>query len=139
MSVDPNNRPVGHGRALKALMAGGMIVGMALLFLVPPEDLPFTTCGFHALTGYSCPTCGMTRSLHAIAHGEITASFQYHLMGPLVFLLMLLLVAWLAFESVSGKRLNLHAGSRERKRVFMWAAIVWLVYWGGRLMTEFMA
>ncbi|RBL33433.1 hypothetical protein BRN31_04600 [Xanthomonas oryzae pv. oryzae] len=32
---------------------------------------PFPPCIFHALTGFYCAGCGMTRALHALAHGDL--------------------------------------------------------------------
>jgi hypothetical protein len=36
------------------------------------------TCLFHRLTGYSCPTCGTTRGLLAMAHGAWRESFAWN-------------------------------------------------------------
>ena len=133
-----SNLSRGH-RVIKALVAAGVILVAALLFLGPPENLPFTTCEFHALTGHSCLTCGMTRSLHAISHGALTESLRYHLMGPAVFILMLLSFIVLALEVMSGKRLEIDTGGRNRRQVVLLFAVVWLTYWGVRLVTEFVA
>ncbi len=35
-------------------------------------------CPFKAVTGMPCPTCGMTRSLVALSHGDIGASLACH-------------------------------------------------------------
>jgi hypothetical protein len=126
-------------RLIKALVAAGLIFGSALLFFVAPEDIPLTTCEFYSLTGHSCLTCGMTRSLHAIANGDLIASFRYHLMGLAVFVVMLLSFIVLSFEAVSGKRLKIDSGARGRRQVVLLFAIVWLVYWGARLITELVA
>jgi len=126
-------------RLIKALMAAVLISGVALLFFVPPDSLSFTPCGFRSLTGHSCLTCGMTRSLHAIAHGELSESVQYHLMGPAFFIVMFLSGCVLTFEAASGKRMQLDAAGRSRRKAVLLLAIVWLTYWGARLITEFMA
>lgn len=119
-------------------MAAGLIIAVALLFFVPPEDVPFTACEFYSLTGHSCLTCGMTRSLHAISHGALVESLRYHLMGPAVFVLMLISFIVLGLEAAVGKRLNIDTGSSRRQVVFLFA-VVWLTYWGARLVTEFVA
>ena len=36
------------------------------------------TCLFHRLTGYSCPTCGTTRGLMAMARGSWRESFAWN-------------------------------------------------------------
>jgi len=126
----------GH-RAIKGLLAVGLILGVAVVFLVPPEKFPFVTCEFRSLTGHSCLTCGMTRSIHAISHGDVAGSLQNHLMGPAVLMMMLLLAFAFLFEVVSGKRLEIDTGGRGRHAVLL-LGVVWLTCWGARLITEFM-
>jgi hypothetical protein len=135
-------KPIGQSnlssqrRVLRALMAAGLLIGLLILFLVPPADLPFPECAFHAITGHSCLTCGMTRSLHAISHGELSVSIRRHLFGPAVFIGMLLCFAILTVESISGKRSEICPSRRTKKRIFALFAIVWIVYWGVRIVSE---
>jgi hypothetical protein len=60
-------------------------------------------------------------------------------MGPAVFILMLLSFIVLALEVMSGKRLEIDTGGRNRRQVVLLFAVVWLTYWGARLITEFVA
>ena len=53
--------------------------------LVPP-------CPFHALTGWWCPGCGMTRATHHVLHGDIVGALRFNLLLP--FVLALIVVAW---------------------------------------------
>ena len=137
MSIAWHKNLSGGDRLIKALMAAGLIVAVGLLFYVPPEEIPFATCEFYSLTGHSCLTCGMTRSLHAISHGELSESVRLHLMGPALLLVMLLSLAVFSLEAVSGKRLEVYTGRWGRRRVILTFAIVWLTYWGARLVAEF--
>ena len=45
----------------------------------------FPPCIFKAITGYHCIGCGLTRALHALAHGDIAGAFA---MNPLAMLLL---------------------------------------------------
>jgi hypothetical protein len=84
-------------------------------------------CPFRHLTGHSCPTCGLTRSAVAFAHGGLGASFHAHPFGPLLFVVAL---AW---------ALNTWARQRNRRSVAVpvrWrnaavavTAISWLAWW----------
>jgi len=69
-----------------ALVAGG---GVWLLRTFNPNaaDSPFPGCAFHALTGYYCAGCGMTRCLHALVHGDVPTALA---MNPLVVVLLAL-------------------------------------------------
>lgn len=54
----------------------------------------FPPCAFRELTGFYCVGCGMTRMLHALAHGDVPRAFS---MNPLAMALLCvspLLAAW---------------------------------------------
>lgn len=56
----------------------------------------FPPCVFHLLTGWYCPGCGLTRALHALAHGDVARAWTMH---PLLLLalpgLAVMLGQWL--------------------------------------------
>jgi undecaprenyl pyrophosphate phosphatase UppP len=81
----------------------------------------------------------MTRSLHAVLHGELAASFRYHLLGPAVFLGIFLFQLVFAAEAISGKKYSICPIGKIRRLVIGMFAIVWLVYWGIRLAAEFVS
>ena len=43
-------------------------------------------CSFLARTGYPCPSCGMTTSMTAMAHGDVSAAGRAHPFGVALFL-----------------------------------------------------
>ena len=45
------------------------------------ENLGLPACGFLSRTGYPCPSCGLTTSTAAVAHGEFRKAFLAHPMG----------------------------------------------------------
>jgi hypothetical protein len=61
----------------------------------------FPPCVFHLLTGLHCPGCGLTRALHALAHGDVARAWAMH---PLLLLALPALAAmagqWLWGRSV---------------------------------------
>jgi hypothetical protein len=46
-------------------------------------------CLFRRVTGINCPLCGLTRSLVALGHADVAASWRFHRAGWLVFLFLL--------------------------------------------------
>ena len=76
---------------------GGVGLGVALLaFAFGPsfwQGLP-EMCAFQAATGLPCPTCGITRSFAATAHGQLGLAFHYHAFGPFAFVATLLASLW---------------------------------------------
>jgi hypothetical protein len=81
----------------------------------------------------------MTRALHAIAHGELVQSVKHHLMGLPLFLLMLLSLIVLSLEAASGRRVRLIGDGVGARWVAILFFVVWLTYWGVRLVMEFVA
>jgi hypothetical protein len=62
--------------------------GVTAAFLAPPdviEDGP-VLCIFRRATGQPCPSCGLTRSWTAVAHGRLDDGFRMHPLGPPAFL-----------------------------------------------------
>ena len=57
-----------------ALGAGGF----AALGTPVAAMLPGSLCPFRELTHLSCPTCGLTRALVLLAHGDLAASVAMH-------------------------------------------------------------
>ncbi|HKV41395.1 MAG TPA: DUF2752 domain-containing protein [Blastocatellia bacterium] len=74
-----------------------MLVGLSLVFLVSilykaPGGDYFSICLFKNLTGLPCPGCGLTHSFCALGKGNVTQAFLYNELGPLLFLVAL--VVW---------------------------------------------
>ena len=65
--------------AVLGVAAVGMV--LALLYCFNPAETALAPkCAFHAVTGWSCPGCGMQRFLHAFMHGRILEAFSYNYM-----------------------------------------------------------
>ena len=61
---------------------------LAVLAIYTPGD-GLALCGFHWLTGYPCPLCGLTRAMAHLLKGHWRAAIEYHALSPLVLVLML--------------------------------------------------
>lgn len=72
-------------------IAGGlMLAGAALLPIVPgPNGLP---CPLRALTGVPCPLCGMTTSVTAAVHLDLSASLAANPAGVVAVLAAVVLL-----------------------------------------------
>jgi hypothetical protein len=121
------------GRIARALLAGGLLLALGTLVVVPPGKMPLPRCAFYEWTGHGCLTCGMTRSLGALARGEWAAALQYHLMGPLVLIGMILALAALSFEAIGGRAFPRPIGRRGGKRLLWAITAAWFLYWVARL------
>ncbi len=57
-----------------------------------------TICPFLLLTGWPCPTCGMTRAWTLIGHGRFAEAMAYNPLTPAV---MLLAVVWMVAAAMA--------------------------------------
>ena len=76
---------------LGAILGGIAVLGAAAVGLLHLDRLPFTVCILKAFTGIPCPTCGSTRAVGCLAHGDLPGAFA---MNPLAAAALLALVPW---------------------------------------------
>ena len=79
------------------------LVGLSVIFLTsvlfkPPTGNYFSICAFKNFTGLPCPGCGLTHSFCALAKGGVADAFSWNLMGPILFVFLVLL--WMRSASV---------------------------------------
>jgi hypothetical protein len=85
------------------------LVGLFAVFLAsvlfrPPAGEYFTVCGFKNLTGLPCPGCGLTHSFCALGKGEVIDAFGFNLLGPPLFLVLVLI--WIRSGFVLSNRIG---------------------------------
>jgi hypothetical protein len=112
------------------------MLALAVMYLVPPERLVQFSCPFLSLTGYSCMTSGLTRSIHSALHGEFWASLRFHLMGPVVLAGTLLVCARALAVALTGRQILSATSSRFRRGAAAGLLLAWTVYWLARLAVE---
>jgi hypothetical protein len=108
--------------------------GIALLALCASFFLPVLSlvpsCVFHGLTGFPCPTCGATRSVVYLAHGDFTASFS---MNPLVALCVICAVLYFFYTLIALffdlPRMQVLATEREKSGIRAGAILLILLNW----------
>jgi hypothetical protein len=62
--------------AAVVLGAAAVGVGATVYFFNPGNHGFYPVCMFHALTGFNCPGCGMTRALYALLHGNLRLALK---------------------------------------------------------------
>ena len=72
------------------------LIGLTAVFTVsvlikPSTGEYFTVCGFKNLTGLPCPGCGLTHSFCALSRGSIGEAFEFNLLGPLLYAVLVLI------------------------------------------------
>jgi hypothetical protein len=112
-----------RGRRLSreaGVLGAGLIILMGAFLYPYLENLADTImpgCLFKRITGLPCLLCGMTRSLAATAHGRLGEAFRLHLLGPALFLLVLVITALLAAEYTLSRHILPRPGERIWKHI----------------------
>jgi hypothetical protein len=113
----------------KAAVISSFPVFLLLARFVRFDKLP-TVCGFYLVTGYPCPTCGMTRSVMAIAHLNFHRAMQFN---PLGFAFLGLFAVWWVNamrETSIGHRTKLTLWVRARYGLLLVFGIAVLIIFG---------
>jgi hypothetical protein len=63
-----------------------------------------TLCVFKHMTGVPCPSCGVTRSLLSILHGNIQEALWINPLGLVAAILLTVLPVWALYDGVQRKR-----------------------------------
>jgi Protein of unknown function (DUF2752) len=132
MSLAGSHAPRRIRASTVALAGGGVALAAAGAWLLRTFDPnapgnPFPPCLFYTATGWHCPGCGITRCLHALAHGDLPQAFS---MNPLLLLLLALAPAFVAWRSGWQPRWLRPVATTLSTATF-WVSLL-LVYWIAR-------
>jgi hypothetical protein len=97
--------------------ATGMVVVLAIALHLSPYDPatgePFTQgthtqlglppCNFLVISGFPCPSCGMTTSFSLLMHGDVVGSWRANGAGLLLALMGLVAIPWCLLAGLGGK------------------------------------
>lgn len=112
----------------RVLAAAGLFLGFAGAIVVakfnPSTSNFFPVCPLHALTGYSCPGCGLTRGFHSLFHGDIFAALLFNLLLPVYFIVIAYLSISLFLVAARGKGLSYNIFSPRAVYVFLMVSLV---------------
>ncbi|MDX1386065.1 MAG: DUF2752 domain-containing protein [bacterium] len=90
-------------------------------------------CFFLFLTGWICPSCGLTTSFTHLAHGNFLNSFYAHPLGPVLFIAMCVLALFSLGEFL-GRRTPLTKFFQGHYASWIYGGLsAYLLIWGGRL------
>lgn len=64
------------------------------------EEASMSFCMIKNVTGFACPSCGTTRALQALFHGELKQSLLLNPFGILVSVLLVVVPIWIVVDWV---------------------------------------
>lgn len=102
---------------------------LILTLFVDPRDVSLLACHLKNSTGYSCPTCGLSRSFFSMAHLNIGESFDYHLLGPILYLCVVGVFVKSSMELILNKEIKTMIHPYVPKVLIAMIAVVWLISW----------
>lgn len=133
------------GRLLLAAigLAGGVLLATAWR-LSPDargygthEQLGLAACGFTRLTGWPCPTCGMTTAWAHVLDGQLRAALVANAGGVMLCLVAVAATPWAIASAVVGRCLWM----KPTTRLVLWIGTAWLAItlfdWARRLAAGF--
>ncbi len=92
------------------------------------RQLGLLPCTFKTVTGYPCPSCGMTSSFALAIRGDLWHSAEANFVGTLLALGGLAFIPWAAFSAINGRLL----GVRNVESVLVRAVFGFMILMFGR-------
>jgi Protein of unknown function (DUF2752) len=156
-STDDTGEPLDVIPVLNVWVRGvlvGLAVGLGAVFAIAlwldPYDadgvplqmethrqLGLPPCTFYAVTGFPCPSCGMTTSFALLMHGDPWNSLKANAVGTLMALVCLLFIPW-SLVCVFQKRTFFIRSIEKTVTVLIlvflglmmlrWGIVVWMTY-----------
>ncbi len=94
------------------IVLGWMGLGAVAVLLIAHLDRPVELCLIKRYTGLPCPTCGFTRGLLSLLHGDITQVWLYN---PLLFSVLTLFFTATAFRILLARSVRVYLTNTERQ------------------------
>ena len=133
-----NIKKITESRELKNRVAWitALLVILFVLFISNPDKISLTKCLFHETTGYSCPSCGLSRSLYAASHFNLYESIHFHLMGPIIYFAVLVLFFKFSFEMITQKEIQIKVRPKIIKIAIASFLGLWVIFMMVRFISE---
>lgn len=116
------------------------IAGILLIFLFTlfknPANVNLVPCYFHEITGHSCPSCGLTRSFHAMAQLNFQQATEFHPMGVILYFVLLALLLKFTFEVASHKGIRVRLNAWVKRLALAGVLFLWMGWWMIKLLDE---
>lgn len=85
---------------ISACIAGYAWLGISIGMESPGVSAGPEICLFKSITDIPCPSCGSTRSVTHLLHGEFSSAFMMNPMGIITLLILLIGPLWMVYDLV---------------------------------------
>ncbi len=131
-------------RRLYGLMTVFCVAGYTWLYLHIDKSWSThvgTVCILKRTTGIPCPSCGSTRSILSLLHGDLVAALLWNPFGYLIFAGLLIVPFWMMHDVIRKQRTLLtvyqNMESLLQRRIVTWPLVImvllnwcWNIYKG---------
>jgi hypothetical protein len=100
-----------------------VVVWLGLVWVTHRHAPGTTLCHFKRVTGVACPTCGLTRGVTTMLHGDVAGGLRYN---PLVLAAGLVFLAALAGRLLLARTPRLELSATEKR--ITWGALLVLFF-----------
>lgn len=124
-------------------IAVGLVVLFALAIWIDPygsdgrpramgthQQLGLPECNFLRLTGYPCPSCGMTTSFALLVRGDVVSSLKANCAGTLLALTLLATIPWTVVSAIRARWLWVQSVEPWILRIVIVVVGIAIVRWG---------
>jgi len=94
------------------------------------QQLGLPECNFMRLTGYPCPSCGMTTSFALLMHGDVVNSLRANAAGTLLALTLLATIPWTIVSAIRARWLWVRSVEPWILRIVIVVVGLALMRWG---------
>ncbi len=111
------------------IYGGIVLVALGAVLLLPVLSIA-PSCVFRTLTGLPCPTCGSTRSMVCLVHGDLSGALMMNPLTTLTLIAAVLFFLYSLFTLVFGlPRASLVLTKGEGNAVRFGAVIILIAQW----------
>lgn len=111
---------------------------VAVIVQQQPTNIPLGVwgCPIRRAIGCPCPTCGMTRAVLSIGHGQWQAAWNYHAFSFLLVGGSAFVAAHAVLELVSNRSIGTFYTGRQQHKLYVILAAAYFLYYFYRLSVQ---
>ena len=132
-SLSPLSRYLNWGKLV--LLAAPV----AIIVQRQPSDIPLGVwgCPIRSVLGCPCPTCGMTRAILSIGHGQWQAAWSYHAFSFVLVGGSVLVAAHAVLELISDQSIHtFYTKLWQQPQLYVILAVAYFLYYFYRLSSQ---